>query len=76
MIILGLIALDVMLPATDIGRRGHEALARADIGGARSGRSAKKLPDLAFQDLRGESVSLNDMRGHATLLIFERSVDW
>jgi cytochrome oxidase Cu insertion factor (SCO1/SenC/PrrC family) len=75
LIIAGLFALDLILPGTDIGRRGHEALARADVRDA-VGKVGEQLPDLALQDLRGQRVSLDDLRGHPTLLIFERSVDW
>lgn len=75
LVIAGLFTLNLTLPDTDIGRRGNEARVRADVGGA-VGKVGERLPDLAFQDLRGQPVSLNDLRGHPTLLIFERSVDW
>ena len=75
LVIAGLFALNVMLPDTDIGRRGNEARARSDVMGA-VGLVGERLPELSFQDLRGETVSLADLHGHPTLLIFERSVDW
>lgn len=74
-IIAALFVLNLMLPGTDIGRRGHEAQARADIDGA-VGKVGERLPEFHLEDLRGQVVSLNEMRGHPTLLIFERSVDW
>jgi len=75
LIIVGLFVLNLVLPGTDIGRRGNEAQARADVDGA-VGKVGEQLPDFALEDLRGQVVSLNEMRGHPTLLIFERSVDW
>ena len=75
LIIAGLFVLDLMLPVTGIGRRGNEAMARADVPDV-VGKVGEQLPDLAFEDLRGQRVALNDLRGHPTLLIFERSVDW
>lgn len=75
LIIAGLLVLDLMLPRTDVGRRGHEAQVRADIPSA-VGKVGERLPNFSLQDLRGRAVSLNDMRGHPMLVIFERSVDW
>ena len=70
-----LFALNLALPATDIGRRGNEAKVRADVPGA-VGKVGERLPELSLVDLRGDPVSLADLRGHPTLLVFERSVDW
>lgn len=70
-----LFALNLALPATDIGRRGSETRVRADAEGA-VGVVGQPLPELALPDLEGEIVRLADLRGHPVLLIFERSVDW
>ncbi|MCZ6783596.1 MAG: hypothetical protein O7G30_09840 [Proteobacteria bacterium] len=73
--IVALLALDLFLPSTSLGRRGTEAAARADIDGA-VGAIGETLPDIALPDLEGDLVRLSDLRGHRVLLIFERSVDW
>jgi cytochrome oxidase Cu insertion factor (SCO1/SenC/PrrC family) len=73
--IAALIALALALPSTDIGRRGSEAVVRADAAGA-VGRVGERLPDFALPDLHGAPVRLSDLRGRRVLLTFERSVDW
>ncbi len=73
--IVALLALDLFLPSTSLGRRGTEAAARADIDGA-VGAIGETLPDIALPNLEGDLVRLSDLRGHRVLLIFERSVDW
>ncbi len=73
--IVALLALDLFLPSTSLGRRGTEAAARADIDGA-VGAIGETLPDIALPSLEGDLVRLSDLRGHRVLLIFERSVDW
>ena len=66
----------VMLPGTDLGRRGTEARARADVDGA-LGAIGERLPDVAWLDLdTGSPLRLSDLRGHRVVLTFERSVDW
>ena len=75
LLILGLLALNAMLPATSLGRRGTEARQRTDIAGA-VGEIGDYLPDLAFVDIDGNPVRLSDYRGDRVLLTFERSVDW
>ncbi len=73
--IVALLALDLFLPSTSLGRRGTEAAARADIDGA-VGAIGETLPDIALPNLGGDLVRLSDLRGRRVLLIFERSVDW
>ncbi|MCZ6462997.1 MAG: hypothetical protein O7A09_01565 [Proteobacteria bacterium] len=73
--IVALLALDLFLPSTSLGRRGTEAAARADIDGA-VGAIGETLPDIALPNLGGDLLRLSDLRGHRVLLIFERSVDW
>ncbi len=73
--IVGLLVLDVFLPATGWGRRGAEAAVRSEVPGA-EGAVGKRLPDFRLLDLDGTDVTLSDLRGHRVLLTFERSVDW
>ncbi len=70
-----LLLLDLALPSTSLGRRGTEALLRADVPGA-IGRVGETLPDFTLPDLDGTPVRLADFRGHPVLVTFERSVDW
>jgi hypothetical protein len=73
--IVALLALDVLLPYTPLGRRGPEARQRADVAGV-AVRVGAPVPDLALRTLDGEPLSLADFRGHPLLVTFERSVDW
>jgi len=70
-----LLALDLVLPRTPLGRRGPEARVRSDIPGIQ-GEVGERLPELSLQDLDGQPLRLEDFRGHPLLLTFERSVDW
>ncbi len=70
-----LLALDLALPGTALGRRGTEKQLRADVAGA-VGRVGERLPDLELPDLEGEPVRLADLRGRPVLITFERSLDW
>jgi hypothetical protein len=74
-LLLGLLALDVLLPRIPIARRGSERVVRAHVP-ALAGWVGQKLPDLAFEDLDGRPAHAVDLRGHPLLLVFERSVDW
>jgi hypothetical protein len=72
--LLALLALNLTLPSTSIGRRGTEAAARADIDSQIAlGRS---LPELELLGLDGRVYSREDLLGQRVLLTFERSVDW
>lgn len=73
--IAALLALDLLLPATPLGRRGNEANLRAEVPGA-VGAVGERLPDFTLTDLEGQPVRLADFRGRQVLLTFERSVDW
>jgi cytochrome oxidase Cu insertion factor (SCO1/SenC/PrrC family) len=70
-----LFVLNLTLPSTPLGRRGSEAIARADVEGA-VGSIGSPLPELALEGLDGRPISLADFRGHPLLVTFERSVDW
>ena len=74
-LIAALLVLDLLLPGTSLGRRGTEALARADISGA-VGEVGQPLADFALVDLDGQRFRLADLRGRRVLLTFERSLDW
>lgn len=74
-VIVLLFVLDVFLPSTDIGRRGNEAIRRAEVEGVADS-VGSELADFSLPDIEGELVRLADLRGHRVLLIFERSVDW
>lgn len=73
--IVALLALAVFIPNTPLGRRGAEAVVRADVAGA-VGALGQRLPDLSLRGLDGRPLDLADFRGHPLLLTFERSVDW
>lgn len=73
--ILGLLALDLWLPRTPLGRRGPEPRVRADVAGV-AVRQGERLPELGLLDLHGRPLALADFRGHPLLVTFERSVDW
>ena len=74
-LIAALLVLDLLLPGTSLGRRGTEALARADITDA-VGEVGQPLVDFALVDLDGQRFRLADLRGRRVLLTFERSLDW
>jgi hypothetical protein len=73
--IAALLALAIFVPNTPLGRRGAEAMVRADVDGA-FGALGERLPNLTFESLEGETIVPADFRGHPLLITFERSVDW
>lgn len=72
--ILALLALDLALPSTPIGRRGAGA-ARDDVPAA-AAKLGAQMPDFTLVDFDGRGLRLSDLLGHRVLLTFERSVDW
>lgn len=72
--IVALLALDLLLPSTEIGRRGTSA-ARDDVPTA-APKVGEKMPDFSLVDLDGRAIRPSDLLGHRVLLTFERSVDW
>ncbi|MEE8165134.1 MAG: redoxin domain-containing protein [Myxococcota bacterium] len=72
--LLSLLGLNVMLPWTSLGRRGTEALVRADVESHVV--LGQPLPELELVGLDGRAYSRGDFLGHRVLLTFERSVDW
>jgi len=75
LVIVGLLALDLVLPRLGIARMGRDPVARADVAGAVP-RVGEAMPDFTIPDLDGVPVTLSALRGHRVLLTFERSVDW
>lgn len=73
--IVALLALDVVLPATPLGRRGDEATVRADVASAVLA-PGDRWPEPELTDLEGRPIDWADLRGHRVLVTFERSVDW
>jgi len=77
-LLLALLALDIALPSTPLGRRGRDAIAKLDVDGAFAAVGAP-LPDGVLDRLEtfdGRPLSALDFRGHPTIVTFERSVDW
>lgn len=74
-VLLGLLALDLALPHTPVGRRGSEARLRAEADHAVL-RPGVPLPALSLRTLEGAPLDLSSFRGRRLLLTFERSVDW
>ena len=72
--IVALMALDVFIPGTPLGRRGTETLVRADQASAFTVGSA--LPALDLVDLDGKPIDFATLLGRRVLITFERSVDW
>lgn len=75
--IVALLALDLLLPRTSLGRRGTEAATRLDqAGAARVGEPLPPFSLVALDTPGGPPVRNEDLLGHRVLLTFERSVDW
>jgi len=72
--IAALLALDLALPSTDIGRRGTSAV-RDDVPAA-AAKIGEPMPDFSLVDLDGRVLRPSDLLGHRVLITFERSVDW
>lgn len=70
-----LLLLTAFVSQTGIGRRGTEAVVRADVEGA-VGALGERLPAIELVGLDGSPVTVADFRGHPLLITFERSVDW
>lgn len=74
LVVLGLLALNLLLPSAAVTARGPENRVRSDVASELAiGRS---LPPLELQDLQGRVHTREDLLGHRVLLTFERSVDW
>ena len=72
--IAALLALDLALPSTDIGRRGTSAV-RDDVPTA-APKIGEKMPDFSLEGLDGRAIRNADLLGYRVLITFERSVDW
>lgn len=74
LVLIGLLALDLALPSTSLGRRGKEMRVRQDVVSELVlGRS---LPPIELVTLDGRRLTQEELIGHRVLLTFERSVDW
>lgn len=75
LVVLGLLALNFVLPTSDVLGRGTENLVRADFESnlALGGSLPAGLKLVGFD---GREVTQEDLLGHRVLLTFERSVDW
>ena len=74
-VVLALFGLNLMLPYTEIGRRGSETRVRLEVEGAMAS-VGEKLPAFSLPKLDGDHLDSSDLLGHRVLLTFERSVDW
>jgi cytochrome oxidase Cu insertion factor (SCO1/SenC/PrrC family) len=73
--IVALLALDLALPVTGVGRRGNESAVRAEATSP-APLLGQLFPDVTLTLVDGQTLRTEDLHGHATLLVFERSVDW
>lgn len=74
LVVLGLFALNLLLPSAAVTARGPENRVRTDIANELA--VGRTLPPLALHDLQGRVHTREDLLGHRVLLTFERSVDW
>jgi len=74
LIVIGLFALNMMLPSAPMTARGSENLVRADLETELA--IGRPLPDLELFGFDGRRVTSEDLLGHRVLITFERSVDW
>jgi hypothetical protein len=74
LVILGLLALNMMLPTSAMTARGSENRVRSDVASELS--IGRTLPELELVGLDGRRYSREDLLGHRVLITFERSVDW
>lgn len=73
-VVLGLLALNMMMPTSAALQRGPENRVRTDLDSELA--IGKTLPSLELFDLEGRKYTREDLLGHRVLLTFERSVDW
>ena len=74
LVVVGLLALNLMLPTASVSARGTENFARTDVETKVA--LGQTLPELTLFDLDGRSYTREDLLGHRVLITFERSVDW
>ena len=74
LVVVGLFALNMLLPISAIGARGRENLVREDVETHLA--IGQALPELNLFDFDGRRYSREDLLGHRVLITFERSVDW
>ena len=74
LVVLGLFALNLLLPSAAVTARGPENRVRTDVESDLA--VGRTLPPLELRDLQGRVHTREDLLGHRVLLTFERSVDW
>jgi hypothetical protein len=74
LVVIGLFALNMMLPTAAMTARGSENRVRADVETQLA--IGRRLPELELFGLDGRRVTREDLLGHRVLITFERSVDW
>ena len=70
-----LLVLDLLLPATPLGRRGAEAAVRTEVPASRVA-LGERFPNVRLLDLDGRPLDTDSLQGHRVLITFERSLDW
>lgn len=73
-VLVGLLGLNLALPSTSLGRRGHEIKVRQDVESALE--LGGTLPPFALETFDGSRLIGDDLRGEPVLLVLERSIDW
>jgi len=74
LVVIGLFALNLMLPTFASTARGSENRVRMDIESRLA--VGRRLPELELFAFDGRRVTREDLLGHRVLITFERSVDW
>jgi hypothetical protein len=74
LVVIGLFAVNMMLPTAAMTARGSENRVRADVETQLA--IGRTLPELELFGLDGRRVTREDLLGHRVLITFERSVDW
>lgn len=74
LVVLALLGVDFLLPSQPLTARGPENRVRQDVETALE--IGGELPAFELRALDGRIQTQEDLVGHRTLLIFERSVDW
>ncbi len=74
LVVVGLLALNMLLPTAAMTARGNENRVRQDFESQLA--IGRTLPELELFALDGRRVTRDDLLGRRVLITFERSVDW
>ncbi len=74
LVVVGLLALNMLLPTAAMTARGNENRVRRDFESQLA--IGRTLPELELFALDGRRVTRDDLLGRRVLITFERSVDW